>query len=288
MTTDLKLIYEKWLAESESGPYKGFINQQKFSSKATSTEFYSVKNERMVYAASPLERRHFLINLEFNDRVTSYFEQYAIDPCISLDIAKKYGLRHHLNGEAIVTVDALVYYSFDQIAEFHSVKSDKDVQKFISKDLCDETMTRLEEKLLIEKISSEKYGVLWLPILDKDVPRVRFKNLEALYAGNNTTEQDRKRLCDFFLAFSKKVNALTEKTKFIEIQKELSKLLILPLDSIKKIFSLLAWNKVIEFPLDEFLEPTSMIKTDTFRVFPERLEKCIQKEAYKSMMQYRL
>ena len=62
MTIDLKLMYEEWLAESESRPYKGFINQQTFSSNATSTEFYSVKMERMVYAASPLERRHFFIN----------------------------------------------------------------------------------------------------------------------------------------------------------------------------------------------------------------------------------
>ena len=288
MTTDLKLMYEEWLAKSESGPYKGFINQQTFSSKATSTEFYSVKMGRMVYAASPLERRHFLINLEFNDRVTSYFEQYAIDPDISLKIVKEYGLRHHLNGEALVTVDALAFYSGDQFGEFHSVKSDEDIQELISEDLCDETMTRLEEKLLIEKMSSERYGVRWIPIQDKDAPKTIFKNLEALYAGNNATEQDRKKLSDFFLAFSKRIDKITTNVKFIDIQKELSKRLDLSLDSIKKIFSLLAWNKVIEFSLDEFLEPTSMISVDTFRIFPERLEKCVRKEASRSMMQYRL
>ncbi len=102
-----KKSYQDWCEEIEQYGYKSFLTNANFSSIATATEFYSIKNQRWCFAASPLEDKLFHY-LEFKDNVAGYKEQFAIDPEISLSVAKRLNLRHHNAGKepAVVTLGA--------------------------------------------------------------------------------------------------------------------------------------------------------------------------------------
>lgn len=83
--------YADWLTRVNKYGYEGFLNARNFSSSATASEFYSIKNRRMVYAASPPEKKR-MYDHEFSSDVTSYYDQFPIPPEISMTTCQEWGL----------------------------------------------------------------------------------------------------------------------------------------------------------------------------------------------------
>ncbi|WP_163370411.1 hypothetical protein [Endozoicomonas acroporae] len=148
--------------------------------------------------------------------------------------------------------------------------------------------SRFQERLLIEKLSSERYGLLWKPVTSNQLSENRFRNFEWMYAGNNATDNERKMIGDYFELFVKARETFHEVPKLLDIHKALSKKMQLPLESMKRIFSLLCWKKVIVFNYEKFLTPRCLIEGDMFNFDLEAFDRCVQTESCKSMKQYRL
>ncbi|WP_066018092.1 hypothetical protein [Endozoicomonas atrinae] len=245
-----------------------------------------MKNKRMVYAASPPEKKR-LYDHEFSDEVTSYYDQFPIPPDISLAVCQEWGLRHHLNGNFVITIDIVPFSSKNNTGWSESIKCDKEVIEKISSDQL-KVFSRFEERLLIEKLSSERYGLPWKPVTSNQISENRFRNLEWMYAGNNATDNERKVIGKYFELFLKEREIFHESPKLLAFHKALSEKMQLPLDSMKRIFSLLCWRKVIVFNYEKILTPRCLIEGNMFDFNMEAFDRCVQTESCKSMKQYRL
>lgn len=288
MSVTPKLSYEAWQAIVKRKGYQGFITNRNFSSHATSSEWYSFKNERMVYSASPIEKRHHF-NLEFEDEVSSYFDQFPLHPEISERVCKQHGLRHHLNGEFVVTIDALKVLPDRDNAICDSVKADSDLHPELTT-LTKTKYQRLQEKLLIEMLCAEEMGIEFELVTDKRTPKIRFSNLEWMYVGHHAFPGERERLDTFYDALVTVVTSLTENqsVKLLDIERAVRKKLGISTHGVQRLFALLCWRKAIKFNLDNFLQPCSQITKETFLFDFEVYMKCRELEITKSVTPYKL
>lgn len=202
-------------------------------------------------------------------------------------VCQEWGLRHHLNGDFVLTIDIVAFSSANSTRWSESIKGDSEVIEKLSLDQIND-FSRFEERLLIEKLSSERYGLSWHPVTSNQLSENRFRNLEWMYAGNNATDNERKLLRKYFELFIKENEIFNESYMLLDIHKSFSEKVKISLESIKRIFSLLCWNKAIIFDYELILTPRCLIKYGTFNFDIEAFDKCIQIETCKSMNQYRL
>ena len=262
-----KQSYPDWVADVEKNGYHSYLNNRNFSSSALASDFYSVKNQRWCYAASPPEKKHFHY-LEFIDDVAGYYDQYPIDPKISLAIAKQLKLRHHSAGKepAVVTLDTVIIPSDGSDNYALSVKTQEEISKKNIKggEKKQKKYLRLKEKLLIEKMSSEKSGIPWYLTTDEDDFNILYKNLVWMYRGNFIISTERKYLVEFLKAFKQVLLSQNNSATLFQIEEEVSKILKIALDKVKRIFAYFCWKKQISFDLYKTLTLQSIVDSNYF------------------------
>ncbi|USE37054.1 hypothetical protein [Endozoicomonas sp. SCSIO W0465] len=136
-------------------------------------------------------------------------------------VCQEWGLRHHLNGDFVITIDIVLFSSTNNTGWSESIKGDSEVIEKISLDSL-KVFSRFQERLLIEKLSSERYGLPWKPVTSNQLSENRFRNFEWMYAGNNATDNERKMIGDYFELFVKARETFHEMPKLLDIHKALS------------------------------------------------------------------
>ncbi|MFK0570271.1 TnsA endonuclease N-terminal domain-containing protein [Endozoicomonas sp.] len=209
--------------------------------------------------------------MDFKDNVAGYKEQFAIDPEISLSVAKRLNLRHHNAGKepAVVTLDTLVYPEDESGSYVLSAKTKKEISEENLKGdkKAIEKFKRLKEKLLIEKKSSEYSGYPWFLTTDKDEFFQIYPNLEWMYRSNFMINGNHKKYIeDYVSIFDDSMVCIDRKTRLIDIHEDISNRLKVSLDSVKVIFAYCCWNKYISFDLTVKMEPLSLVDKYTFTV----------------------
>ena len=269
-----KQSYPDWVADVEKNGYHSYLNNRNFSSSALASDFYSVKNQRWCYAASPPEKKHFYY-LEFIDDVAGYYDQYPIDPKISLAVAKRLKLRHHSAGKepAVVTLDTVIIPSDESQNYALSVKTQGEIsKKNINGDgKKQRKYLRLKEKLLIEKISSEESGIPWFLTTDEDDFNILYNNLVWMYRGNFIISTERKYLAAFPKTFNQVLLSQNNSISLFKIEEEVSKILKISLDKVKRIFAYMCWQKKISFDLYKTLTLQSIVDMNYFTINEETL-----------------
>jgi len=260
--------YPDWLKDVEKNGYHSYLNNRNFSSIALASDFYSIKNQRWCYAASPLEKKHFHY-LEFIDDVAGYLDQYPINPEISLRIAKSLNLRHHSAGKepAIVTIDTVVIPSDESENYALSVKTEAEISKrnMLGDRKAQQNYKRLKEKLLIEKKSSEDSGISWFLTTDKDEFYYLYDNLVWMYRGNFIFDSEKQIVDVFVCEFGNALEKQDSRINLQSLQEKVSNNLKIKLDQVKRVFSYACWKKLISFDLAVELKPHSMVDKCFFK-----------------------
>lgn len=269
-----KQSYPDWVADVEKNGYHSYLNNRNFSSSALASDFYSVKNQRWCYAASPLEKKHFYY-LEFTDDVARYYDQYPIDPEISQAVAKCLKLRHHSAGKepAVVTLDTVIMPSDESQNYASSVKTQKEISKknMNGDKKAQKKYLRLKEKLLIEKKSSEESGIPWFLTTDEDDFYILYNNLVWMYRGNFILRSEKLYLAGFVKAFDKILVSQNNPMPLKYIEDEVSRYLKLKSEKVKRIFALACWEKYISFNLYKTLTLQSSVDVNYFSINKEAL-----------------
>ena len=269
-----KQSYPDWVADVEKNGYHSYLNNRNFSSSALASDFYSVKNQRWCYAASPPEKKHFYY-LEFIDDVAGYYDQYPINPKISLAVAKRLKLRHHSAGKepAVVTLDTVIIPSDESQKYALSVKTQGEISKnnINGDEKKKRKYLRLKEKLLIEKKSSEESEIPWFLTTDEDEFNILYNNLVWMYRGNFILSTERKYLEVFSKTFKQVLLSQNNSTNLFQIEEEVSKILNTSLDKVKRIFAYMCWKKQISFDLYKTLTLQSIVDMNYFTINEEAL-----------------
>ena len=152
--------------------YKPFLTVQDVPSKGRIHRRPSLTHNRIVHLLSDLELAAFLL-FDWQTSVIDIREQFPLNPEITIDIAKRLGIKHPAyNGVIqVMTTDLLVDFNLNGQ---HSTQA---VSVKYSQDLEDE---RTIEKFELERRFWEKEDIQWFVFTEHEVPVTCVKNIRWL------------------------------------------------------------------------------------------------------------
>jgi hypothetical protein len=174
--------YKKAVKEKGSmsgGSYVPWIQVYDFPSKGVVSRVKGMKTGRVHHLLSNLETDFFLA-LDWSDDVIDIREQYPLlEVEDTVAIAESIGVKHPRNNKSgfpyVMTTDFLVE-KMDRM-EAIAIKPSGELEK-----------SRVNEKLEIEKLYWKNRGISWKVATEKDISRVRARNIEWLKTSMDLDE----------------------------------------------------------------------------------------------------
>lgn len=186
--------------------YRPFFHVRDVPSRGRSAMVKGLKTGRVHHYLSDLEYACHLL-AEYNPSVTDIREQFALLPREETQaIANSLGIRHPIypgTTTPIVMTSDLVLTLDQESTQKYAVIC---VKSFSAIDPKTPRAKRTMEKLLVEKTYWDRRGIPWHLVSEKDIPKVRVRNLEKLRPSMAAEEQDHLncQLTPFLAAFEQK------------------------------------------------------------------------------------
>lgn len=156
--------------------FKPFLKTRDVPSLGLSHRILGIKTGRIHHFLSNLEKFYFLL-LDFSPYVYDIREQFPLPLNYTLDICRRFGLRHPTSGSppqpVVMTTDFLIDVFRDGIRRIiaHTVKP------------ASKLSARTLEKFEIERIFWLEQGIEWGIIVDLDIPKTLCFNLNWLHSA---------------------------------------------------------------------------------------------------------
>lgn len=151
-----------------------FLKTRDVPSFGLSHRILGIKTGRIHHLLSNLEKYFFLI-LDFSPHVTDIREQFPLPLQETLDICRRFNLRHPLTGSPAYPIVMSTDFLIDECRN--------DLHRLIARTVkpASKLSQRTLEKFEIERIYWEERGVDWGIVIDNDIPRILCRNLEWLH-----------------------------------------------------------------------------------------------------------
>ena len=253
-----EVTFQKWIKEGRGSgrgrDYQPWLTVRDFASQGRTHRVFGHKAQRTHHLFSDLELAVFLI-LDWQPDILDIREQFCLQRETTLELAKKYGIRHPAIGGVaqFMTSDFLVNSSRTGKTKFAlQAKYSTDLEK-----------PRTIEKLELERRYWQRKEVPWFLITEKEIPTTVFQNINWLYPAQAETvhETDLAQRINFYCHhFSK-----SQGTNLIDLAKSLDVSYDLPAgQSLLEIRHLLA-QRIFTFNIHtafQRLTPAGLMQTD--------------------------
>ncbi len=160
--------YQPWLKTSDVT-----------NSNGCRTRIFSQKCGRVIHLLSHAEAQVFL-SLDWKPSVVEIYEQYPLDPSLSVKVAEDLGIKHPgyvQKSICVMTSDFFVRHK-DKRGFWHEAIQVKSSRK-------DTASKRAQEKLAIEREYWRRQGINWRLVYASEMNSVYLKNLQTLAPYRN-------------------------------------------------------------------------------------------------------
>ena len=172
--------------KGEGAQYEPWIATSDFNSLGTTSVIRDWKTGRSIHCLSQGEALWYYI-LRWDDNNIDIREQFYLDNCITLKIAKANGIRHPRNNKHIMTTDFLVTKA-DGSLHAYSIKPDRNLSERTMQILCIEKIYWMNKKA--------KFDILF----KTDANKILASNIRLV-----TEFYDQKRVFDKYSAIKHKI-----------------------------------------------------------------------------------
>lgn len=220
------------------------------------SRFFSRKCGRVIHVLSRAEMLCFY-DLEWNDDVIQIYEQFPLNPKLTVPIAYALGYRHpgYAQGNTVMTTDLLV---------LRRTSSGCRYEAYQVKSTPDDVSGRTKEKLQIEAEYWKRRSIPWFLLYASDLNKTRADNLVLLAQWRNLVVKDRdlQNLADIFRQVRQRFPNVAIRDL---ADVDWSHWLQLPLNAMQAVLLLCA-QRILNFPIDEIALNQAVAADFTFRM----------------------